>query len=66
MADFGDYKHDVGRTECQQEGCTESLPNHAWGRIKADGWFQMKNGQIWCPKHRPEWYASWRRGKKRT
>lgn len=51
--------------KCAEEGCEEQLPNHAWGRIKAEGWFQQKNGDIWCPAHVPEWVEKWRKGKKK-
>lgn len=47
-------------TECSQEGCAERLADHAWGRIKADGWFQQKDGIIWCPEHHPAWVLAWR------
>lgn len=60
-----DDRHDVGTSECDEKGCTKTVKNHAWGRIKADGWFFTREGGVWCPDHRPEWYAAWRRGKKR-
>lgn len=52
-------------TQCAQPECPESLPDHGWGRIKADNWFQQRNGDIWCPNHRPEWYAAWRARQKK-
>lgn len=51
---------DTTYTKCEQPGCTESLPDHSWGRIKADDWFQQKDGTIWCPDHHPPWVADWR------
>jgi len=57
--------HRTTYTTCSGEGCAERLADHAWGRIKADGWFQQKDGTIWCPEHIPDWVAEWRarRGK---
>jgi hypothetical protein len=46
--------------KCNNEGCENKLPNHAWGRIKATDWFQQKDGTIWCPDHHPAWVAAWR------
>jgi hypothetical protein len=48
---------------CAHPGCTATIPNHAWGRIKSD-WFQQKDGLIWCTQHIPEWVAEWRARKK--
>lgn len=52
--------HETGTTKCAEPDCTRTIKNHAWGRIKADNWFQQKDGKVWCPDHRPEWYAAWR------
>jgi len=52
-------RYDVGDIPCSQEGCTETVRNHYWGRVKS-GWFFQKTGEAWCPEHTPEWVASWR------
>lgn len=46
--------------ECAHDGCAASIPNHQWGKIKADGWFGQKDGTVWCPAHVPAWVAEWR------
>lgn len=47
--------------ECSEPGCTRTLPDHRWGRIK-DGadWFQQRDGTVWCPDHHPAWVEGWR------
>lgn len=40
--------------------CEAKIKNHAWGKIKAEGWFFSKaKGEIpekaYCPDHLPEW-----------
>lgn len=61
-----DKNPDIGDIECAEPGCTESIRDHSWGKIKATGWFFQQDGTAWCPKHVPDWVASWRanRGKK--
>ena len=51
---------DASRIYCIDLGCTESVANHRWGQIKADGWFFKKNGDAWCSKHIPDWVKEWR------
>lgn len=47
---------------CSEEGCTAEFKNHRWGHIKAhsEGWFEQKDGQRWCPEHKPAWVDEWR------
>lgn len=46
---------------CQHEGCMANHADHAWGHIKADGWFHSRDGtQAFCPQHLPDWVAGWR------
>ncbi len=51
---------DTKRKMCSGPECDQSIADHAWGHIKADGWLQQKDGRIWCPAHIPEWYAGWK------
>lgn len=51
-------------TQCDAEGCKARVRDHAWGVIKADGWFFQKNGDSWCPDHIPDWYWEWKGVKK--
>lgn len=53
----------VGLTRCTAPSCTASIANHAWGHIKAAGWFFQKDGQQFCPDHVPDWVESWRASK---
>lgn len=46
---------------CAFDGCDATIKNHKWGRIKADKWFQQKDGRVWCPKHTPKWVTAWRK-----
>lgn len=48
------------RTCCADKDCPARTPNHQWGRIRATGWFEERDGTMWCPDHRPAWYAAWR------
>lgn len=45
---------------CDEPGCENRRKNHAWGAIKAEDWFNQRNGKTWCPEHHPEWVADWR------
>ena len=54
------------RKKCSDPECDATIPDHAWGHIKADGWFQQRDERIWCPKHIPEWVDKWRANKLRT
>lgn len=54
------------RLTCAEETCTESIPNHRWGKTKAVGWFFAQSGRAWCPAHTPEWVEDWRRKRDRT
>lgn len=47
-------------TQCSADECERSFKNHRWGRIKAQGWFQQKDGRNWCPDHLPPWVEAWR------
>lgn len=44
---------------CRADGCSATIPNHKFGKIKS-GWFEQKDGTVWCPKHTPAWVAAWR------
>lgn len=63
---LGDNKRETTYKNCSYEGCENKLPNHAWGRIKAEGWFQQRDGNIWCPDHIPEWVEEWRKKRDAT
>lgn len=52
----GDYKS----VQCDHQDCEATHPNHAWGRIRAEGWFHQKDGQAYCPEHVPAWVEAWR------
>ena len=56
--------YDPGATKCSHQGCDRFLKNHAWSRIRAEGWFQQKDGTLWCPDHWPAWVEKWRSEKK--
>lgn len=45
---------------CQH--CDAQCKGHKWGKIKAGdgGWFFMNDGRAYCPRHVPEWVATWR------
>lgn len=45
----------------QCNGCDTQIPNHRWGKIKAEGWLFRKDGTAWCPDHLPEWVVEWRK-----
>lgn len=47
---------------CADPSCVEMIPDHLWGRTKAysEGWFEQKDGTIWCPAHVPDWVDAWR------
>lgn len=45
------------------EDCDEKIKNHAWAKIKADGWFLTRDGRAYCPNHQ-SWVAGWRKRKK--
>lgn len=51
--------------QCDHDGCTETIPNHAWGQIKASDWFFTQAGKAYCPKHIPPWVAKWRERRKK-
>lgn len=48
--------------QCSYAGCSATLKNGAWSKIKAN-WFFQKNGDNWCPLHQPEWVSMWRKQK---
>lgn len=59
----------VYETQCSQEGCEEVVPKatatkrtSSWDLLRATqaGWFTQKDGQVWCPKHVPDWVEGWR------
>ena len=54
--------YDVGTKTCEEDGCERGFKAHHWGSIKAtsEGWFQQKDGTVWCPDHVPAWVAQWR------
>lgn len=55
---------DIAR--CSVEGCTNTIKDHAWGHIKAAGWwFPMDRSlPVFCPEHLPEWVEEWRAKKR--
>lgn len=59
-------KRETTYTTCSGEGCEQKIADHAWGRIKAEGWFIQKDGNVWCPDHTPEWVEEWRARKARS
>ena len=52
------------RMKCAE--CEASIPDHAWGRIKASDWFFSKDGKSYCPAHVPEWVEAWRERKRQA
>lgn len=50
---------------CEEETCETFIKDHAWGKIKAEGWFIKKDNTVWCPEHIPEWVADWRKRRDR-
>ena len=48
---------------CLADGCPNTIKNHAWGKIKAEGWFFSRDGSAYCPEHVPEWVDAWRASK---
>jgi len=52
--------------ECAEDDCARTIRNHRWGRTKAEGWFEERDGTVWCPDHRPAWYAAWRARQQRA
>lgn len=59
--------YEIPKTECAKEGCKNAYTPHRWGSTKAHGkgWFQQKDGTVWCPEHTPEWVEEWRARKKK-
>jgi len=51
-----DHQH----VRCDHPGCEAKIKNHAWGKIRAEGWFFQRNGKAYCPDHLPEWVDKWR------
>ncbi len=47
---------------CSIPECTNTIKDHAWGHIKAEGWFfpRDKTQPVFCPVHLPEWVEEWR------
>lgn len=45
---------------CSDRSCEATIKNHRWGKIKADGWLFLKNGEAFCPLHIPSWYKQWK------
>lgn len=47
---------------CAGPGCTATVPDHKWGRIKqgADWFFSWETGEAFCPAHIPAWVEAWR------
>lgn len=59
--------HDVGVLKCTYEGCTATVKNHYWGKVRAhaDGWFMSSDEKvIRCPEHLPDWVIPWREKKR--
>lgn len=52
--------------ECDQPECETKVKNHAWGYIKAEGWFFSRDGERgYCPEHVPAWVSEWRKKRKK-
>lgn len=45
---------------CDHPRCMNTIRNHCWGKIRADGWFFTKAGKDFCPEHVPVWVEAWR------
>lgn len=63
--------YEVGDVTCVEsdKGCTATVKNHRWGRVKADGWFftkELPDDKGYCPEHNPPWVAEWRAKKKQA
>lgn len=65
MAKLDPSREPTPRDHCSHPSCQNTIPAHAWGRIKSD-WFFQKNGEKFCPQHTPEWVEQWRANKKKT
>lgn len=54
------------KQKCEDPKCDRVISAHAWGRIRAgsDGWFETKDGRLYCPDHQ-EWVADWRAKQKK-
>lgn len=51
---------------CAEKDCNAWHRNKSrWDAMHAndDGWFFERNGNVWCPRHRPAWLTTWRDGK---
>jgi hypothetical protein len=46
--------------KCQQ--CEATAGGSKWANVRAHdaGWFEMRDGRAWCPRHVPEWVQGWR------
>lgn len=55
---------DTGRLVCAHRTCSRYIPNHRWSKTKAEGWFQQRDGTVWCWEHVPEWVEQWRKKRK--
>lgn len=55
-----------GHLVCAYPGrCTQSIPNNSWAKTKS-GFFERKDGQVFCPDHIPAWVKEWREKKRRS
>jgi hypothetical protein len=52
---------------CKEKSCQEFFNSSRFDAIRAKeaGWFEQKNGDVWCPAHIPDWVAGWRASKKK-
>lgn len=46
--------------KCATPSCENMFRPHYWGTVKARGWFHQKNGNSYCPTHKPTWVDEWR------
>lgn len=55
------------KRKCSHKRCAEEYSYHRWAKIAAHdkGWFFMKTGEAYCPKHHPDWVEQWREKMKR-
>lgn len=52
---------DTDMIQCKQDGCTNTVKDDRWGKIKAGAWFFSRDGDAWCPDHLPNWVTEWRK-----
>jgi hypothetical protein len=51
----------IMRITCVEPDCGATVPDHYWGKVRAEGWLFLKDGRAYCPAHLPDWINPWRR-----